>query len=167
MPITAILLAAGYATRLYPLTQDRPKALLPLGTGVILDAVSRSLDDVPHVVQRVVVTNRRFAPQFRQWQQARQADVRIIDDGTDRVETRLGAIRDLELARTQAQATGDLLVLGTDNLFAWSLAEFVDAARRFQPAPTIALWQAPSREAAPQFGGVTRGRHARIIDVVE
>src|SRR3989338_1705769 len=123
MPGTAILLAAGYATRLYPLTKDRPKALLPLGSGVILDAVLQSMADATDIVKRVLVTNHRFAEQFRTWQAATRAPVEIIDDGTDTAQTRLGAIRDLELARTRGGAVGDLLVLGTDNLFGWPMRD--------------------------------------------
>ena len=96
--VTAVLLAAGYATRLYPLTKDRPKALLPLGSGTILDGVIRTLGEVPDLRKTVLVTNHRFADQFHAWQQASGAKVEVIDDGTTSAETRLGAIRDLALA---------------------------------------------------------------------
>src|SRR3989338_3439328 len=123
MPVTAILLAAGYATRLYPLTKDRPKALLPLGSGVILDAVLQS-----------------------------------IADGTDTAQTRLGAIRDLELARTRGGAVGDLLVLGTDNLFGWPMRRFLDPAQARRPDPSIGIWELPEGADASQFGIVTCDR---------
>ena len=166
MAVTVVLLAAGYATRLYPLTHDRPKALLPLGEGTILDAVCRAVERVPDVRKRILVTNRRFAGQFDAWQRARQAPVEILDDGTETAETRLGAIRDLKLA--QARAGGDdLLVIGTDNLFQWPLEAFVTHAQRCRPAPSIALWQAPSKDAATQFGVVTREATSRITAFVE
>jgi len=167
MAVTAILLAGGYATRLYPLTQDTPKALLPLGQGVILDAVVKSLERVPGIDQRVVVTNHRFAEQFRAWQRRCRSDVRIVDDGTDTVERRLGAIRDLELARTQAGGRGDVLVVGTDNLFTWPLEDFVAQAQRHLPHASIALWEAPSTAAATQFGVVMRDATSRITSFVE
>ena len=165
--ITAVLLAAGYATRLYPLTSGRPKALLPLGQGVILDAILRSLEPVADVRARILVTNHRFAEQFQAWQRASGADVRIVDDGTDTPETRLGAIRDLELARGLADPADDLLVIGTDNLFRWKLAEFVARAKRHRPDPSIALWTAPSSADATQFGVVVRDRTSRITSFVE
>ena len=167
MGVTAILLAAGYATRLYPLTQDRPKALLPLNAETILDAVLSSLETVTDVRKRILVTNHRFAEPFRRWQQNRRAPVQIVDDGTDAPERRLGAIRDLELARGEAPPQDDLLVVGTDNLFRWPLSEFVAQARRRQPAPSIALWEAPTAGAATQFGVVTRDAASRITAFVE
>lgn len=167
MSVTAILLAAGYATRLYPLTKDTPKTLLPLTSGVILDAILTSLATVPEVRRRVLVTNHRFAEQFRAWQRATGAAVEIIDDGTDAAETRLGAVRDLELAQRRADAGDDLLVLGTDNLFRWPLAQFVSAAERFKPAPSIALAQAASRQAATQLGVVLRDATQRVTAFVE
>src|SRR3989338_1703884 len=158
MPVTAILLAAGYATRLYPLTKDRPKALLPLGSGVILDAVLQSMADATDIVRRVLVTNHRFAEQFRTWQAATHAPVEIIDDGTDTAQTRLGAIRDLELARTRGGAVGDLLVLGTDNLFGWPMRRFLDPAQARRPDPSIGIWELPEGADSSQFGIVTCDR---------
>ncbi len=167
MAVTTVLLAAGYATRLYPPTRGRPKALLPLGQGVILDAVLRLLEPVADVRARILVTNHRFAEQFQAWQRASGADVRIVDDGTETPETRLGAIRDLELARGLADPADDLLVLGTDNLFRWSLADFVARAQGYGREPSVALWQAPSSADATQFGVVVRDQTSRITSFVE
>lgn len=165
--ITAILLAAGYGTRLYPLTKDTPKALLPVGEGVILDQIMRSLETVQGLVKRILVTNHTFVGQFRNWQRAQKAQVQILDDGTTSPEMRLGAIRDLELARTQGAAQGDLLVVGTDNLFRWPLGGFVARAATHRPAPSVALWQAPSPGAATQFGVVELDDTGRITRFVE
>ncbi len=165
--VTAVLLAAGYATRLYPLTKDKPKALLPLGEGTILDEVVRSLDGVRPLRKRILVTNHRFAEPFRRWQRDRRADVEILDDGTDTPETRLGAIRDLELARRATDPGDDLLVLGTDNLFRWRLSDFVASAQRHRPDASLALWEAPSAEAATQFGVVVRDGTSHISAFVE
>ena len=165
--VSAIFLSAGYATRLYPLTADRPKALLPLAGQTILDEVVRAVDTVPGLRARLLVTNHRFADQFRAWQQAAGAPVQIVDDGTATAETRLGAIRDLELAAGLAGPDDDLLVVGTDNLFRWRLADFVAQAQRRRPDPSIALWQAPTPQAATQFGVVVRNAEGRITAFVE
>ena len=167
MSITAVLLSAGYATRLYPLTADRPKALLPLGEHTILDEILVSLATVRGITKRLLVTNHRFAEPFHAWQRTRRVDVEVLDDETNSPETRLGAIRDLELARSRAAASDDLLVVGTDNLFRWPLAEFVHSAQRYSPQPTIALWEAPTTEAATQFGVVTRDHTSRVTAFVE
>jgi len=165
--ITAILLAAGYATRLYPLTQRRSKALLPLGEGVIIDQVVRGLRDVPDLRTCVLVTNRRFVEQFRAWQAKRRVAMEIVDDGTESPARRLGAIRDLALAKRHADAADDLLVLGTDNVFRWSLAEFVQRAQRHRPHASVALWEAPSADAATHFGVVLRDATDRLTSFVE
>lgn len=163
-PFTTILLSAGYATRLYPLTKDTPKALLPLDGGLILDAIYRK---VPGGGRVVLVTNGRFAEQFRAWQRERKVPVQIVDDRTTTVETRLGAIRDLELARQEGKASGDVLVIGTDNLFQWPLEDFIAQAQRHHPSPSIALWQAPSAREATQFGVVTLAADGRISAFIE
>ena len=165
MPITVILLSAGYATRLYPLTKDKPKALLPLADGVILDEIVAELD--PEITKRILVTNHRFAHLFRQWRADGHHQIEIVDNGTETVETRLGAIRDLELARVQGRAEGDLLVIGTDNLFTWPLEDFIAQAQRHRPAPSVALWEAPSRQDAVQFGVVTLDSALRLSAFVE
>ncbi len=168
MALTVILLAAGYATRLYPLTKDQPKALLLLrDERTILDEVVASVRQVPGVRKYLLVTNHRFAPQFQEWQHAQGGDIEILDDGTDTPETRLGAIRDLVLAREQTNPQDDLLVIGTDNLFRWSLADFVTTAQGYAPAPSVALWEAPSNDMATQFGVVVRDPQSRIVSFVE
>ena len=168
MSLTAILLAAGYATRLYPLTTDRPKALLPLGDGVILDEIYGAVAPSSGFITKVIlITNRRFAQPFQRWAGDRGADAVVIDDGTTSADTRLGAIRDLALAMTQGRAQGDLLVVGTDNLWTWDLREFIAAAQRRRPHPSVAFWRAPSREAAVQFGVGILDADGRVTGFVE
>ncbi len=167
MAVTGVLLAAGYGTRLYPLTKDRPKALLPLGEGTLLDALLYGMEGVPGLARYILVTNSCFAGQFETWVKRAEAPVTIIDDGTDTNETRLGAVRDLELARKQGKAEGDLLVVGTDNLFGWRMKSFVQQAQAHAPHPSVALWEAPSANAATQFGVVLMDGSNRITRFVE
>jgi len=167
MAVTAVLLAAGYATRLYPLTKERPKALLPLNHETMLDVVCRSVETVPALTQQILVTNHRFAEQFGQWQRTHSARVVVLDDGTETAETRLGAIRDVALARAQADPVDDLLIVGTDNLFHWPMRDFVERAQRVRPSPSVGLWNAPSADSATQFGVVLRGPDHRITTFVE
>ena len=121
----AVILAAGYATRLYPLTLDRPKALLDVGGRSMLDRLVEQLDGVEGLDEVYVVTNSKFADAFRDWAARRSGlSVRIVDDGTVDEESRLGAIGDLDLTIRACQLDDDLLVLAGDNLFSESIAPF-------------------------------------------
>ena len=121
----AVVLAAGYATRLYPLTLDRPKALLSVGGRPMLDRLLEQLEGVDGLDEVYVVTNSKFAGAFRDWAAGRSGlPIRIVDDGTVDEESRLGAIGDLELTIREAGLDDDLLVLAGDNLFSESIGPF-------------------------------------------
>src|SRR4051812_26115891 len=121
----AVILAAGYATRLYPLTLDRPKALLPVGGRPLVEHLLLRLQDVVGLDAINLVTNAKFAGAFRDWAAGWDgAEVRIVDDGTADEETKLGAIGDLGLTIREAAIDDDLLVLAGDNLFSEGLAPF-------------------------------------------
>lgn len=124
-----IVIAAGYATRLYPLTENFPKPLLEIGSKTILGRLLEDVDRIPEVTEHVIVTNHRFAPIFEEWVSSTNLTkpVRIIDDGTTTNETRLGAVRDLLLAIRECSITDeDILVLAADNILEFSLQGFVD-----------------------------------------
>src|SRR5712691_10273519 len=142
-----IVLAAGYATRLYPLTLDRPKALLTVGGKPMLEHLLERLDDVPGLDEIHVVTNSKFADAFRDWAEGYgAAGVRILDDGTGDEETKLGAIGDLDLAIRSAQIDDDLLVLAGDNLFSESLAPFAEFGRA-KGAPVLGVYDVGDLDA--------------------
>lgn len=162
-PLSVILLAAGYGTRLYPLTKDRPKALLPLGRETILDTIIRAVEAVPHVSRTVLVTNHPFAAHFRRWRTRRSSAVDILDDRTETPATRLGAMRDVLLAWEQAAPSDDVLVVGTDNLLTASLAEIVRVAQLKRPAATVAVREAATLRDARQFGVAECDAEGRIL----
>lgn len=121
----ALILAAGYATRLYPLTLDRPKALLPVGGKPMLDHLMEQLEQVEGLDEVYVVTNSKFAEAFREWAAGRSGlPLRIIDDGTVDDDSKLGAIGDLDLTIREAELDDDLIVLAGDNLFSETIAPF-------------------------------------------
>ena len=123
-----ILLAAGYATRLYPLTKERPKSLLPIGNSNILEFIIRKIEQVDAVDQIYIATNERFAEQFQKWveQYSTTKKIMVLNDGTTTNENRLGAIADLALVIEREKIDEDILVLAGDNLFDFSLEVFVE-----------------------------------------
>lgn len=134
--MTAVILAAGYATRLYPLTKDVPKPLLEVAGRSIIDRILDNALESPGIESVVVVTNHRFIGHFERWNAAspsRGVPITILDDGSTSNETRIGALGDLRLASDHLARTGGLddavLVLAGDNLFDFALSGFVDYAR--------------------------------------
>lgn len=123
-----IIIAAGYATRLYPLTENFPKPLLKIGNSTILDRMMADLDTIPEVEEHIIVTNHRFAKIFEEWKANSNYSkpITIIDDGTTDNENRLGAVRDLLLALQQHAIDDDIMVLAADNILDFSLKGFVD-----------------------------------------
>ena len=121
-----LVLGAGYATRLYPLTLDRAKPLLPIGGRPMVDRLLESLDPIGFD-ERYVVTNAKFAGQFREWAEGR--DVTVIDDGTTSEEDRLGAIGDIGHVIEREEIDDDLVVVAGDNLFSETLEDFGRLAR--------------------------------------
>jgi len=131
--VNAILLAAGYGTRLYPLTRDRPKPLLPVGGRPILEYLVERLESAPEIEAMFLVTNARFVGHFQSWAAGRRfcKPMRILNDGTTSNETRLGAIADVQFACDFAGIGGQAAyVLGTDNLPRFDLLEIIDLSQR-------------------------------------
>jgi len=118
-----ILLAAGYATRLYPLTENFPKPLLKVGEKTILDWL---MDDVKELVDEfIVISNHKFAGHFQAWADAHTLPITVVDDGTSTNETRLGAVKDIQYAVDKLGIDEDVLVLAGDNVLDFSLVPFV------------------------------------------
>ena len=124
-----IVIAAGYATRLYPLTENFPKPLLEIWKSTILDRMLDDIDTIPEIEEHIVVTNGKFAPIFEKWVSSRRSrtPVRVLNDGTFTNETRLGAVRDLILALETFNVDEDILVVEADNILDFSLRGFVEA----------------------------------------
>ena len=154
-----LVIAAGYATRLYPLTLDKPKALLPVGGRPMLDHVLGSLAGVG-ADTTYVVTNSKFAPHFRDWAAARP-DVAVIDDGTTSDEDRLGAIGDIAFALDEVQIDDDLMVVAGDNLFSEDLADF-GAFCREKNAPVLAVYDVGDLTEMTKYNAIETDERGRI-----
>jgi glucose-1-phosphate thymidylyltransferase len=163
--VKAIILAAGYATRLRPLTDTWAKELLPVGGRPIIDRIAEAVGMVPDVDAVHIVTNSRKAPAFRGWADGR--NVAVHDDGTTSNDDRLGAIGDMQFVVDTARLDDHLLVIAGDNLFDFSLAEYVRFWRGKGRASAIAVRDVGSRELASQYGVVALDADARVTDFVE
>lgn len=128
-----LILAAGYATRLYPLTENFPKPLLQVGEKSILDWLVDDLAENTDIDEFIVISNHKFAKHFEDWKAAkaknRLYEITIIDDGSITNETRLGAVKDIQLAVETRKLTDDLLVMAGDNVLDFSLSTFVNFAK--------------------------------------
>ena len=120
-----LILAAGYATRLYPLTENFSKPLLKVGEKTILDWLVDDIDSAGWVDEYVVISNHRFAHHFIDWAHTKPQKITVLDDGTSSNETRLGAVRDIQFAIDQLGLDDDLLVIAGDNVLDFSLTRFM------------------------------------------
>ena len=120
-----IILAAGYATRMYPLTENFPKPLLGVGGKPILDWLVNDLEQ--DVETFYIVTNHKFAGFFNSWARAKEK-ITVIDDGTENNENRLGAVRDIQYVIDREKLNDDLLILAGDNVLDFSLRTFTEYA---------------------------------------
>lgn len=123
-----ILLCAGYATRLFPLTENFPKALLEVGGQTILDYILKGVNEVKEVDQIYVITNDRYYNHFLSWKEEKNniIPIEVINDYTKSNDDRLGAIGDIWYTISQKNIDDDLLIIAGDNLFNYSLADAVD-----------------------------------------
>jgi glucose-1-phosphate thymidylyltransferase len=166
----AILLAAGYATRLYPLTEDRPKTLLSVGGRPILDWIADKIDAVDEVDELHLVTNAKFADILGRWADGREGRLAPVvhDDGTTSNVDRLGAIGDIRFVLEQAGIEDDdLLVIAGDNLFEFELADQVAFWGAHGVASVLALYDCGSIELASQYGVVRVDDDSRVVEFLE
>jgi glucose-1-phosphate thymidylyltransferase len=162
----AVIAAAGYATRLRPLTDDFAKPLLPVGGRPMLDWLLDKVREVEEIDGIHVVTNSRYAEAFSEWAAAR--DVVVHDDGTHSNEDRLGGIGDLRLVIERAHLQGDdLLVLAGDNLFDFSLVDYVSWWRGKGVASALAVHDCGDLELATHYGIVDLTLDDRVFFFVE
>ena len=157
--MNALILAAGYATRLYPLTLDKAKPLLLVGGKPIIEWVVDNLAGVPDLETVYVVTNDKFAADFQAWSERYQDrhpefKFKIINDGSTSDQDKLGAIGDINFVVTRENLfQKSLLIVAGDNLFTESLANFVACARKTEA--TVAVHDVGDAEAIKKYGNIT------------
>ncbi len=161
-----LILAAGYATRLYPLTENFPKPLLKVGDKSILDWLIDDIDTAGAVDEYVVISNHKFYEHFNLWAQSKPQRITVLDDGTISNETRLGAVRDIQFAIEALGIDDDMLVIAGDNVLDFSLTRFIAYAKEIG-ASAIMRYFEPDKKRLVKSGVVTFGEDDRVIKMTE
>ncbi len=159
-----LILAAGYGTRLYPLTIDKPKPLLEVGGKPIMSRLMEKLEEVDSCNEVYVITNDRFYDVSCKWQgeNSYKFPVDVINDGTKSNDDRLGAIGDIKLVLDEKQPKEDILIMAGDNLFEFDIMDFISFAEG-KGRMCIALFDIKDIVLAEQYGIVALGED-NIVD---
>ena len=160
------ILAAGYATRLYPLTENFPKPLLKVGEKTILDWLVDDLDTAGTIDEYVVISNHRYAGRFADWAKTKRQKITVVDDGTSTNDTRLGAVKDIQFAIDALKLDDDMLVIAGDNVLDFSLTKFVDYAKE-KGTTCIMRYYEGVEQKLTKCGVVTIDENDRILDMEE
>ena len=156
--MNALILAAGYATRLYPLTFNTAKPLLVVGGKPIIEWVVDNLQGVPDLETIYVVTNDKFAADFQAWSERYQNrhpqfKFKIVNDGSRSDDDKLGAIGDINFVVSREKLNqSSMLIIAGDNLFTESLEGFLICAKGSEA--TVGVYDVGDREAIKKYGNV-------------
>lgn len=161
-----LILAAGYATRLYPLTENFPKPLLEVKGKTILDWLVDDIDTAGCVNEFVVISNHRYAHHFDAWTKTKKQKITVVDDGTESNETRLGAVKDIQFAIEKLAIDEDVLVIAGDNVLDFSLTRFLDYAREKGTSCMLRYYE-PSFTKLLKSGVVTVDEQDRVLAMTE
>jgi glucose-1-phosphate thymidylyltransferase len=169
--MNVLILAAGYATRLYPLTLNKAKPLLEINGRPMIEWVVENLRGVRGIQTIYIVTNAKFAADFETWAKSYQSAnpklrFKIVNDGSTTDDNKLGAIGDINLVLTRENVAGsDLLVIAGDNLFQERLTKFVENARKTEA--TVGVHRVTDDEAIKKYGVVTVDANGIITNFEE
>lgn len=161
-----LILAAGYATRLYPLTENFPKPLLKVQDKTILDWLIEDMDKAGVIDEYVVISNHKFAHHFVEWAGTRPQKITVVDDGTSTNETRLGAVKDIQFAMDALRIDDDMLVIAGDNLLDFSLTKFIAYAKE-KNTSCIMRYYEPTVQKLQKSGVVTVDENGRVLRMAE
>ena len=161
-----LILAAGYATRLYPLTENFPKPLLTVQEKTILDWLIDDIDTLGAVDEYVVISNHKFAHHFDAWAAKKTQKITVVDDGTSSNETRLGAVRDIQFAIDQLNLDDEMLVIAGDNLLDFSLTKFISYAKAKQTSCIMRYYEA-NEQKLTKCGVVEIDENDKILGMEE
>lgn len=162
-------MAAGYATRLYPLTKDYPKPLLKLGTRPIIDYIIEKLDIIDEIDEVIVITNSKFLAYFKKWAKKIKINKRLslVDDLTKSLSDKRGAIGDMDFAINKKRIKDDLVVVGGDNLFDDDLKGFFSFVKAKAPSPVIGAYNIRNKIHAKKYGVLKLDKKGKVVDFKE
>ena len=161
-----LILAAGYATRLYPLTENFPKPLLEVKGKTILDWLVDDIKSVGLVDQYIVISNHKFVGHFEKWAEGKKQNITVLDDGTLSNETRLGAVKDIQFAIDELKLDDDLLIIAGDNVLDFSLTVFIQYALQ-KKTSCIMRYYEPKLERLKKSGVLVVENDGLVINMQE
>lgn len=163
-----VILAAGYATRMYPLTENFPKPLLEIKGRTIMDRLLDDIETIEAVDECVVVTNHRFISHFEQWvkEQNRRFNITVLDDGSTENDNRLGAVKDLDFAISECDIDDDVLVLAGDNLLEFSLKGYAQFFEKKQHS-SIMYYYEPEIDRLKRTGVIEIDESGKVLSMAE
>lgn len=164
----AIILGAGFATRLHPVTVDKPKPLLEINEKPMIDYIIEELETINEINEIVVVSNHKFYDQFLLWSKSCPTDkrVKVIDDGVDSVESKRGAIGDIVFTLDTLDIDEDIMVIAGDNLFTFRLKDYYDFYQSVDSDCVIAQRAKPS-DKLTQLAVIDLDEKNKVIDFEE
>lgn len=165
----ALILAAGYAKRLYPLTKDYPKPLLKIGKQPIIDYIIHKLEKVKSLKKIWLITNNKFISYFRDWLKKRnfKKSIELINDLTSSYKKRRGALGDIDFAINSKRIRDDLIIIGGDNLFDEDLDGFISYVNKKRKYFVVGLYKLKEKNKAIHYGVAKIDRTKKIIDFEE
>jgi len=161
-----LILAAGYATRLYPLTENFPKPLLEVKGKTILDWLIEDIENAGVVDEYVVISNHKFAHHFENWAAKKAEKITVVDDGTTSNETRLGAVKDIQFAIDALNIKDDVLVMAGDNLLDFSMTKFINYALEKKTSCIMRYFES-SLKKLQKSGVVTLDENQKVLAMAE
>lgn len=166
----ALILAAGYGTRLYPLTLNHPKPLLKVGSKLMIEHIVDKINEIKGIDEIFVITNDKFYKNFNDWSikfTGTDKKITILNDRTQSNEDRLGAVGDIYFAIKEKKIDDSFLVIGGDNLFEFSLKSLVSFSKE-KNASIIAVRDLQEKQKlAKKFGVVEVDENDKIVSFEE
>lgn len=165
----ALILAGGYATRLYPITLNISKPLLKIGKKSIVDFAIDELDKIDFLKEIAVITNDKFYKDYLSWKSKLKTrkKITILNDKTKSEETKIGSIGDMYFAVKKLKSACDIVVIGGDNIFEKGLPEFIKFAQSKSPSISIGTYDIGSKKEAKRFGVVNSNKNNEVLEFEE